>query len=395
MNAPSRIRLEYLDGLRGLAALYVMLGHAYIAIRTQVDPFIGGVELKLLKLIDAGHFAVALFIVLSGYVLMMPIARTPNLEMRGGWWAYIKRRGRRIMPPYYAGLALSILILLLVPAISGPRDFTWQSIVSHALLIHNLHPETILTINGPMWSVAMEWQIYFFLPFLLLPVLRRFGPFAMLAAAMAVGLAPFFLLPASFNFAWTYTWYIGLFAMGGLGALINFSNLPALVTLRERLPWGLMSLALLAVTGGMLLFRLSWAWEHLWFADSLLGVTTVVGIVTLTQALVKAHNQPSETKGVSLPLLITRVLELRWMGLLGAFSYSLYLIHEPILKAISTFVVQLPLTGLPLLAVQYALVVPVVTALCYLFYLAFERPFVTKAEPTAKKPAPEATVAAD
>lgn len=394
MKAPERIRIEFLDGLRGLAALYVMLGHAYVAIRTQVDPFIGGAETKLLKLIDAGHFAVALFIVLSGYVLMMPLTRTSDLKMRGGWREYIRRRARRIMPPYFAALVLSIGLLVLFPAIAKPGDLTWQSVVSHALLVHNLHPETVLTINGPLWSVALEWQIYFVLPLLLLPTLRRFGPVAMLAAGLLAGLAPFFLLPAPNNFAWTYPWYIGLFALGGMGALINFSPQASLVAARTRVPWSYLSVGLLAVTGAMFLFRLSWAWQHLWFADTLLGVTTVVGIITLTNALLTQQAAGAAPR-FSLPLLIVRVLEMRWMAVLGAFSYSLYLTHEPVLAVVSRYVMQLPLRGLPLLAVQFGIVAPLVAAVCYLFYLAFERPFVAKVPAAPQGKAPSASVAAD
>jgi peptidoglycan/LPS O-acetylase OafA/YrhL len=392
MNSSERIRIEFLDGIRGLAALYVMIGHAYVAIRGQVDPFIGGAELKLLKLIDAGHFAVAIFIVLSGYVLMLPIARSAGFELRGGWREYIKRRARRIMPPYFAALVLSLALILLFPAIARPGDLTWQAILSHALLVHNLHPDTMLAINGPMWSVAFEWQIYFFLPFLLLPALRRFGPFAMLAAGFAAGLLPFFLLPEGYNLAWTFPWYIGLFALGNLGALINFSAHPRLVALRARLPWGLITLGLFAATGAMLLFRLSWAWQHLWFADSLIGLTAVIGIITLTNALAAQQQSPGRAK---LPLLIVRALEWRWIGLLGAFSYSLYLIHEPIIAVMTLYIRQLPLQGLPLLAAQFAIVTPVILALSYLFYLACERPFMNKPKAAAAPKQPEVSVAAD
>lgn len=392
MKASERIRIEFLDGIRGLAALYVMLGHAYVAVRGEVDPYIGGAALKLLKLIDAGHFAVAIFIVLSGYVLMMPIARTADFAMRGGWQEYIKRRARRIMPPYFAALVLSIALLLLFPAVVKPGDLSWQSIALHALLVHNLHPATMLAINGPMWSVAFEWQIYFFLPFLLLPTLRRFGPFAMLAAGFAAGLLPFFLLPEGRNLAWTYPWYIGLFSLGGLGALINFSAHPRLVALHARLSWGPLAIGLFVVTGAMLLFRLSWAWQYLWFADSLIGLTAVVGIITLTNA---SATQQAASGRTALPLLIVQALEWRWIAWLGAFSYSLYLIHEPIIAVLSLYIKQLPLKGLPLLGAQFAVIVPVVIALSYLFYFLCERPFVSRRKMAAPSKQPEVTVAAD
>lgn len=392
MNRTVRLRLEYLDGLRGLAALYVMLGHAYVAIRAQVDPYVSALQLDLLKLIDAGHFAVALFIVLSGYCLMLPVVRSADRTLAGGWWGYIKRRARRIMPPYYAALAIAILLLVVFPQIAKPEDLGAWSIAAHALLVHNLFPSTMLTINGPMWSVAMEWQIYFFLPFLLLPLFRRFGPFAMLGAGIAAGLAPFFLLPAGANFAWTFPWYIGLFAMGATAAAVNFSTSSLMATLRNSLPWGWISLALLTGTGAMLLFRLSWAWQHLWLADSLLGLTVAAGLITLTNTRMVARDSGATVRFI-VPLLVLRMLEWRWMGLLGAFSYSLYLIHEPILLVFSSYLLLVPLQGLLLLAVQYTVIAPIVVGLCFLFYHIFERPFVS-AGPAAGRAASERASAA-
>jgi peptidoglycan/LPS O-acetylase OafA/YrhL len=44
------------------------------------------------KTLRYGNFAVAIFIVLSGYVLMLPVARSHNGYLPGGLWDYIQRR---------------------------------------------------------------------------------------------------------------------------------------------------------------------------------------------------------------------------------------------------------------------------------------------------------------
>jgi peptidoglycan/LPS O-acetylase OafA/YrhL len=106
----TKIRLDYLDGMRGLAALYVVWFHIYLdAINTKS----GIVQLPYLlhSIIEVfmshGASSVAIFIVLSGYCLMLPVARSSDGKLRGGVIDYIKRRARRILPPYYAALFFS------------------------------------------------------------------------------------------------------------------------------------------------------------------------------------------------------------------------------------------------------------------------------------------------
>lgn len=367
---PARIRLEHLDGMRGIAALYVLLGHAFVSIRPELEQ-LNPLALKLLKFLDAGHFAVAIFIVLSGYCLMLPVVRSGG-QLQGGFLGYIARRARRILPPYYAALGVSLLLLAAMPQIAKPADLAWQALVSHLLLAHNLFPELILTINGPLWSVALEWQIYFLLPLVFLPVWRRWGIPALLGVACLLGFAPHFFLPGAINFDWTYPWYITLFAIGLCGAVISFS--PKANAALERIPWPLVSCLLGAVVLYLFFFRLRWAWDHLWLTDSLLGLATTSVIITLTKAQLSI---PHSVAG-RLAERAAAFLGSKRVAGLGAFSYSLYLIHEPLLVAFSSILQPYGLSAPLRLAVQYLLVTPLVIGLCYLFYLVFERPLVAR-----------------
>src|SRR5262249_49897642 len=149
-------------------------------------------------------------------------------------------------------------------ALAHPDDLAWPSILSHLLLVHNLLRSTILTIDGPLWSVALEWQIYFALPFVVLPITRHWGIAAALLACIALGLAPHFLLPPGYNFDWTYPWYLGMFAMGATAAVLNVSPSSAVVALRRCVSWGGIAAALVGATIYLLLLNLRWAWDHLW-----------------------------------------------------------------------------------------------------------------------------------
>lgn len=183
----SALRFHYLDGIRGLAALYVVFHHAYLQVTGSAESKILTENIPPLVLIgvkwlEYGSFSVAIFIVLSGYCLMLPVVATGVL--RGGWVEYIKRRARRILPTYYAAIVLSLLLVVIFPHLKGPSDTLWdvtqdafslQAIMPHLLLIQNWRGSWAAKINYPMWTVATEWQIYFLLPLILLPLWRKFG----------------------------------------------------------------------------------------------------------------------------------------------------------------------------------------------------------------------------
>src|SRR3712207_3890082 len=144
---------------------------------------------------------------------MLPVVQA-NGELRGGLLAYLRRRAVRILPPYYAALVFSLLLLKLTNAIAvspSPQsdDFRLDVVVSHIFLVHNLHKAWIYGIDPPMWNVAVEWQIYFLFPLVLLPIWRRFGTVVCLALSFAIGLAPHVLLNGYLD--WSFPWFIGLF----------------------------------------------------------------------------------------------------------------------------------------------------------------------------------------
>ena len=218
------VHLDFLDGLRGLAAMYVVCHH-FLAWNTAGLPHWAA---QAVSWANFGHSAVNIFIVLSGFSLMLPVARSQDNRLRGGTRPYLMRRARRILPPYYAALALSLIALLASPqgiaALHGQAapgwasNFTAGSLLSHFAVVHNFSPVWSGRINMALWSVATEWQIYFVFPLLLLPVWRRFGSAVAVAAGFGAGLLP--LLISRYDLSAPCCWYIGLFALGMAGAVL-------------------------------------------------------------------------------------------------------------------------------------------------------------------------------
>lgn len=224
-EAPRLAHLGYLDGIRAYAALYVVLHHALMVsgFNTQTVSLIGK---AVVAFFSVGNYAVDTFIVLSGFCLMLPVVQGDG-TVRGGAIAFYRRRARRILPPYYAAMFLSlVLIAWLLHEKTGSSlwdqsiPVTLKSIVTHLLLVHDLFGDGY-TIDPVLWSIAVEWRIYLFFPLLVL-LWRRFG--AVATTAMAVLLSYIGLLACSYLLGEAKTiQYFGLFAMGMLGAYLVFS----------------------------------------------------------------------------------------------------------------------------------------------------------------------------
>lgn len=369
--------LDFLDGIRGLSAFYVLLTHAYNALFYSG---VGGQDgwahriMVILKPLAFGRYAVDMFIVLSGYCLMLPVANSDGI-LRGGFKGYIKRRATRILPTYYAALILSLLLMIacgawLQPAIDGvihSKSLPVRGdLLSHLLLVHNLFEEWAHSINSPLWSVASEWQIYFFFPALLLPVWRRWGIVAAIITAFLVGYGLFLLVPGGLKAA--APWYIGLFALGMGAATLDFSEPCDRGLNTNNFPWkgifiGLM--VVLSVTGTL---AGGWFRDNAWFVDPIFGLAAVCLIIHCAKTLFQSEADPSDY------LLI--VLRSRYIVGLGAFSYSLYLIHYPLIDLVPTLYRHFALSSTSQIALTFGVCVPIITGLAYLFHLAFERPFM-------------------
>ncbi|WP_313376712.1 acyltransferase, partial [Chishuiella sp.] len=172
-----KIRFDFLDGIRGLAALWVVLFHSLLfngdntGIKWSENFILNNIQ----KPLSIGHLAVSIFIVLSGFCLAIPVVNN-GLELKGGFKRYIFRRAKRLIPPYYFALLLSLILILLFPLLQVANNTAWdskipvtiESIISHLLLIHNFKMDWIYKINGAHWSIATEWQIYWLFPLMLL-----------------------------------------------------------------------------------------------------------------------------------------------------------------------------------------------------------------------------------
>ena len=379
-----KLRLAYLDGLRGLAALYVVLFHVYqeCTARREIPTNI----LNLAKPLAYAEVAVAMFILLSGYCLMLPVARSRDRQIPGGVLRYFKRRIRYILFPYYAALLFSLLLLGITIDLEKVLGIQWDklsmgfqpgvvpgwdTIVSHVLMIHNWSLDWAYAINGPLWSLASQWQLYLLFPILLLPMHRRFGIVVTVAIAFVIGFLPHYIAPAWAEYT-VSPWFLGLFSLGMMAALVNFSEAKSVVAWRSRLPWGVLAGSLW--TGLVVIVSAEPA--PLGTSKSLsclAGVAAACLIIFCSQIAIKDKN-------VRYPWMI-QVLEAKPLVALGIRSYSLYLTHIPIVVLVHQFLLSRSLPPAMTFFGLLAIAPPLAVVVARLFYRVFEQ------RPVSVKPA--------
>lgn len=363
-------RLAYVDGLRALAALYVVVTHAVLI----AAPAHHGTRTEGARpgWLPPGHFAVAVFIVVSGFCLTLPIARADG-RLVGGARRFYRRRARRILPAYYAALALT---LLLVWTVIGEETGTfWDysvpvslaGYVGNALLLQDL--VGYWQVSVPFWSIAVEVQIYLLFPLLLL-CWRKFGArltvFYAVFLSYAAMIASYFVGtvgPAFFPGLTLY--FVGLFAVGMAAAWMATSNGSGWVRARTRIPWSVLAIGF-AVCAALLGYIAGESLDALTpFIELPLGL--------FVACLLVAASRPRQSAR------LRACLAFRPLVFVGMFSYSLYLIHAPLLQAEWQYALRPLHLGSGLTFTLLAVIgVPLVLATAYLFYRTCERPFMTR-----------------
>ncbi len=298
-------RQDFLDALRALCALYVVIFHIWqFWYEKTISPALPAAVVPYLAWMGFGRSAVSVFIVISGYCLMMPFAADPSKQIDPA--RFFKRRAWRILPPYYIALVLAIAAAFAIPGEAATK----KDIIAHVLLLHNMNPQFAYTIDAPMWSVATEVQIYLLFPFLALPLWKRFGNTALVIAFFAIGEGLFLLFPSLKDAS---PWYTGLFALGMVASALRRQE--------RRLPW----LELSGVFFALFVFiLLAVAWRganpysfvFVWYMDALIGLSAA--------CLIVGYPKREKPGFLEWPPLVK----------LGGMSYSLYLCHFPVLLAL-------------------------------------------------------------
>lgn len=289
-NGEQPQRLVFVDALRGLAAMWVVVYHLFEA------KHVANLELLLPKwagqFIHLGYVGVAIFFVLSGFVIAHSVAGQRVDAAYVGW--FVMRRSVRLDPPYWASILATI-------AIGAHAELpSWPALLAHVLYLQDLlHFKPISPIY---WTLCLEIQLYLVFALLLgmahrfrssstdrRSLLIIFAAAAVVAAAFPVGLVYEQTLPAGLFLRKWYTFLVGAFACWAVDGTIGRS--------------------------------LFYAYAGPLFADALGNHNADAIVSTASGALLLEVGRAGRLRDW---------LNWRPLQFLGRISYSLYLLHGPI-----------------------------------------------------------------
>ncbi|GCE17831.1 hypothetical protein KDK_16310 [Dictyobacter kobayashii] len=155
--------IAVLDGVRACAIIAVMAFHINLMALNDLwdlphHPFASA-------LATFGGSGVTLFFVLSGFLLFLPYARA--LLFQASWPSarqFYLKRAVRIIPAYY--VALFLIVLIFQQKYLQPDR--WKQLSLFLVFFMDSSRATFRQLNGPFWTLAIEWQFYMLLPLLAL-----------------------------------------------------------------------------------------------------------------------------------------------------------------------------------------------------------------------------------
>lgn len=359
-------RVTSLDGLRGVAALVVLVHHTLLTQPALAAPYLdptpagGGLGWWMtytpLHLVWAGTEAVFVFFVLSGLVLALPAVDHGRLDL----WRYYPQRLLRLYLPVWAAVTLAVLWAMAVPRLWRPGDSWWlvehggdpgvEGVLRDALLL--VSPGST---NYVLWS--LQWEVVYCLALPLVLTAARAFPTLWPVKALAVLGA----LIVGARTGSTALYLLSFFALGTLMAVEH----------RRLRRWAT------AIQGRR--YATAYWWAALsscvalllsyWFVHA-----TGVGAALLPDA--EAASRGLQALGACLLIFIVwhwpaarRAMTTRVVQWLGSRSFSLYLVHLPVGVSVA-----LVLGGRPSLGVALAVTLAVSLALTEVFFRVVERP---------------------
>src|SRR5437899_1542609 len=308
-------RLRWLDISKGLAILVVVYFHFFrtyyqYGVLPPADwSNLAGSALTILRLVwfkvsGLGFHAVGVFIILSGWTLMQSTARRAESVAWGSWY---RARFLRLYPMYW----VAHLVYLLSPFVAHLEPVDSRIILSLLGLRFIDIQMNFMYLNAAWWYFSMLIQFYLIFPLLFFAA-RRFGPWGFLLIACAAGFFARYLLLV----VWPQN---GLWVLGGFAVC----RLPEFALGMALAMWHTRSTArverfLLRGAGfvlGLILYPAALQLYHglydYVFVDFATGACCMLEIVGIA-GIISLFQRPAKV-----------------FGLVGLYSYGLYLIHQP------------------------------------------------------------------
>ena len=325
INLVEKPRIKTLDSLRGLAALTVVFTHiAGVSANEKI------IHLTPLYILKSGHEAVIFFFLLSGYVLVYQYAANPDYT----YGEFLLQRICRIYVPYIVAMLFTVILFLLCkPHHLGTAwvhsmwttPLSFNVIAKHVILVGNFGTSSF---DPVIWSLVHEMRIAIIFPLLLL--ILKCKPINVLAISLTVAIIALIGIALNFEQAFGYyntysftAYYLYIFIVGGLIAkkrTVLIARYKRLTTNRKVLFLIIAILMYNYANLGIYIFSIT---KHAPIVNDTIFMAvgdflTVVASCYFIIASVSVSNN--------------NVLTNRLFTFFGKISYSLYLVHLPVLS---------------------------------------------------------------
>jgi peptidoglycan/LPS O-acetylase OafA/YrhL len=304
-------RLGVLDGMRGLAVLLVLWYHVWEISWLTPPPW-------LAFLPATGFVGVTLFFFLSGFVISYPFVRSQASAVPPPSWRHFAwRRFIKIVPSYALSIAVAYALGY---AQRQPNASTFPDLVTHLLFVHTWFPDRFGTINGVLWTLAVEVEFYCVFPLVWWAFRRQ--PWLTAAAMIAIAWA----WRASMAHCCYHTifaqyeenlpGYLDIFAFGMLGAQLFVAG--GRNTARLRLLGPLVAIGGFAMLWNLLQDCFAYRFFDQWSSVWQVGHRPLLGVAFILIALGSLVS----------PRWWQAVLDNPPLRFLATISYNLYLYHQ-------------------------------------------------------------------
>lgn len=307
------------------------------------------ISLTPLRIIWAGPEAVMLFFVLSGVVLTLSVLSRPSFD----WEAYYPSRMIRLYLPVWGAVVLSWLSMTLLPRHQSDTFSRWTNNRPASYTADMLHHDLAVIFGGggsgisPLWSLLWEVRFSLMLPlfiaFVVVGARRWKAKVLIIAVCLVIGAI----------FGWGDFRYLPMFAIGSL--LAAFWS-PITTWLEQFLRTRKLGLPIFLLA--VVLTPARW-WAYGLGVDGKFGPWLELVALSGTIILVLLAVTWSPFRGF---------LEWRPVHWLGAISFSLYLVHEPMILTVRHL---LPNTHI---GIVFACAVAAAILVAWGFYHAVEKP---------------------
>ncbi|MFI2947752.1 acyltransferase family protein [Serratia nematodiphila] len=360
---PAKKWSQELEGLRGLASLWVVLGH--ICILTSFH----------LPILSDPAIGVDLFILLSGYLMAKNYVERKKKEPWTDSSTFKKfwiRRFFRIAPLYYLLLILAIAFgsyfgeardiighFYSETQTNSSRysDHSFLNVFTHVTFMFGFLPDYSFNTVLPDWSIGLEMQFYLIFPFIMLAVLKLGFARACLFAVLLCGLAKF-LVPS----------YFAAFPMPSM-ILIKLNLFIAGMLMAESIrkkSVQYIAYALLTVLGSVYLPN----------ELNKYHILAQVGLILMMITMLWARSE--ESKWARVLRLPRWFLTNRFSVFLGDVSYSVYLLHLLIVLPVVAYLLSntsfAELSSLMRFIVASGIILPITYGIATLLYHFIEKP---------------------